>query len=43
MRDKLQGDVNEAQVVNDLAIAEKIEEYAVKKDVRKVLSASFEQ
>ena len=43
IRDKLQGDVNEAQAVNDLAITEKMDEYAVKDEMRRVLSASFEQ
>ena len=35
--------MNGAQAINDLAITEKMDEYAVKDEMRRVLSAGFEQ
>ena len=43
-RDKLDGKVNQAQKVKDLTLTEKVEgEYATMKEVKKVLSTSFDR
>ena len=43
-RDKLDGKVNQAQKVKDLTLTEKVEgEYATLKEVKKVLSTSFDR
>ena len=43
-RDKLDGRINQAQKVKDLTLTEKVDgDYATMKEVKKVLSASFDR